>query len=166
MFDKMKKLVVYHSYTGNTRKIAQMISKNVSCDVLELEPKISFSSDYQEVVDEYQNNSISNKEVEIKDIDFNLEEYDEIIIGTPVWWYTISPVVVTFLKKYDLSGKKIYPFATNAGWLGHTFVDFKKLCPNSKIENEMNIVFESYSDKLVTKIEDINDWINEIGKEI
>lgn len=158
----MKKLVVYHSYTGNTKRIAEMIQKQLNCDILELQPKVPFSTDYQEVVDEYQNNSISNKEVEIKDIDLNLEAYDEIIIGTPVWWYTISPVVVTFLKKYDLSGKKIYPYATNAGWLGHTFVDFKKLCPNSDVQTGMNIVFKSYSDQLVTSEDEIDKWIKDL----
>ena len=158
----MKKLVVYHSYTGNTKRIAEMIQKQLNCDILELQPKVPFSTDYQEVVDEYQNNSISNKEVEIKDIDLNLEAYDEIIIGTPVWWYTISPVVVTFLKKYDLSGKKIYPYATNAGWLGHTFIDFKKLCSNSSVEDGMNIVFKSYSDQLVTSEDEIDKWIKDL----
>lgn len=158
----MKRLVVYHSYTGNTKRIAEMIQKQLNCDILELQPKVPFSTDYQEVVDEYQNNSISNKEVEIKDIDLNLEAYDEIIIGTPVWWYTISPVVVTFLKKYDLSGKKIYLYATNAGWLGHTFIDFKKLCSNSSVEDGMNIVFKSYSDQLVTSEDEIDKWIKNL----
>lgn len=158
----MKKLVVYHSYTGNTKRIAEMIQKQLNCDILELQPKVPFSTDYQEVVDEYQNNSISNKEVEINDIDLNLEIYDEIIIGTPVWWYTISPVVVTFLKKYDFSGKKIYPYATNAGWLGHTFIDFKKLCSNSSVEDGMNIVFKSYSDQLVTSEDEIDKWIRNL----
>ena len=158
----MKRLVVYHSYTGNTKRIAEMIQKQLNCDILELQPKVPFSTDYQEVVDEYQNNSISNKEVEINDIDLNLEIYDEIIIGTPVWWYTISPVVVTFLKKYDFSGKKIYPYATNAGWLGHTFIDFKKLCSNSSVEDGMNIVFKSYSDQLVTSEDEIDKWIRNL----
>ena len=158
----IKRLVVYHSYTGNTKRIAEMIQKQLNCDILELQPKVPFSTDYQEVVDEYQNNSISNKEVEIKDIDLNLEAYDEIIIGTPVWWYTISPVVVTFLKKYDLSGKKIYLYATNAGWLGHTFIDFKKLCSNSSVEDGMNIVFKSYSDQLVTSEDEIDKWIKNL----
>lgn len=155
----MKKIVVYYSYTGNTKKIADMIKEKLNCDVLELTPKIPFSTDYQTVVDEYQNNSIDNKEVEINDININLNDYEEIIIGTPVWWYTISPVVVTFLKKYDLSGKVVIPFATNAGWLGKTFKDVQKLCPNSKVEKEMNIVFKSYSDNLKTNIKDINNWI-------
>ncbi|EKC45616.1 Flavodoxin [human gut metagenome] len=160
----MKKLVVYYSYTGNTKKIADMIKSKLDCDILELEPLTPFSKDYDEVVNEYQNNSIDNKEVPIKDINANLDDYDEIIIGTPVWWYTISPVVVTFLKENDLSNKTIYPFATNAGWLGKTFKDIEKLCPNSKIEKEMNIVFESYSDKLKTTEKELNDWINSIEK--
>ena len=153
----MKKLVVYYSYTGNTRKIASIIKDKLNCDVLELEPLTPFSEDYDEVVDEYQNNSIDNKEVAIKDINVDLNNYDEIIIGTPVWWYTISPVVVTFLKKYDLSGKKIYPFATNAGWLGKTFKDFTKLCPNSEVHDGMNILFKSYSSELVTSNDDLDD---------
>ncbi len=158
----MKKLVVYYSYTGNTKKIAEEVKNKLNCDILELEPEISFSDDYDEVVEEYQNNSIDNKEVPIKDVNVNLDEYDEIIIGTPVWWYTISPVVVTFLKKYDLSGKKIYPFATNAGWLGKTFKDFSKLCPNSEVEDGMNILFESYSDKLRTNMSEIDEWISRL----
>lgn len=158
----MKKLVVYFSYTNNTRVIANMIKDKLGCDILELTPKIPFSSNYDEVVSEYQSNSVDNKEVLINDITIDLNSYDEIIIGTPVWWYTMCPVITTFLKKYDLSGKVICPFATNAGWLGRTFKDFEKLCPNSTVKNEMNIEFESYSDKLRTDIDKINEWINKI----
>ncbi len=158
----MKKIVVYYSYTGNTKKIANMIKEKLNCDILELTPKIPFSTDYQAVVDEYQNNSIQNKSVGINDIKIDLNEYDEIIIGTPVWWYTISPVVVTFLKNFNLDNKTIIPFATNAGWLGKTFKDIEKLCPNSKIEKEMNIVFESYSDKLKTDEKEIDNWIDKL----
>lgn len=157
----MKKLIVFYSYTGNTKKIANKIKEKLDCDILELEPLVPFSDDYDEVVNEYQNNSI-NKEVEIKDIKINLNNYDEFIIGTPVWWYTISPVITQFLKKYKLDNKTIIPFATNAGWLGKTFKDIEKLCPNSKIEKEMNIVFESYSDKLKTDEKEIDNWIDKL----
>lgn len=67
-----------------------------------------------------------------------------------------TPVIRTFLKENDLSNKTIIPYATNAEWLGRTFTEIKKLCPNSKIQNEMNIVFESYSDELVTSKSDID----------
>lgn len=158
----MKTLIVYYSYTGNTKKIANAIKNNLNCDILEVTPKIPFSNDYDEVVAEYQNNSIKDKSIEINDIGIDLKEYDKIIIGSPVWWYTICPVITSFLKKYDLSGKKIYPFATNAGWLGKTFKDIETLCPNSEVENGMNIVFESYTDNLVTSKQEIDKWIKEI----
>ena len=157
-----KKLVVYFSYTGNTKKIAQKLKEELNCDILELKPIKPYSKNYQTVVDEEQNNESTKKVPKIQDINIDLNNYDEIIIGTPVWWYTIAPVIRTFLKQNDLSKKVVIPFATNAGWLGRTFEEIESLCPNSKVEEKMNIVFESYSTRLVTKETEIQNWINSI----
>ena len=81
----MNRLVVYFSYTGNTEKIAEMIQKKLNCDILKLNPVVPYSTDYQTVVDEEQNNDSSGKVVEIEKIDKDLSKYDEIILGTPVW---------------------------------------------------------------------------------
>lgn len=160
--ENSKKLVVYYSYTGNTKMIAERIQKILNCDVLEIKPVIPYSTDYQTVVDEEQNNESTGKTPEIEKIDKDLSKYDEIIVGTPVWWYTIAPVIRTFLKENNLKDKIIKPFATNAGWLGQTFKEIERLCPDSKVENGMNIVFESYSDKLETSTEQIDNWINSL----
>lgn len=158
----MKKLVIFYSYTGHTKMIAENIQRKLNCDILEIKPVKPYSTDYQTVVDEEQNNSSVGKTPDIQKIDKNLNDYDEIIIGTPVWWYTIAPVIRTFLTQNDLSNKTIKPFATNAGWLGHTFQEIQKLCPNSKVDKGMNIVFESYSDNLVTSPDEIEKWIDEL----
>ena len=158
----MKKLVVFYSYTGHTKMIAESIQQKLNCDILEIKPVKPYSTDYRTVVDEEQNNSSVGKTPDIQKIDKNLNDYDEIIIGTPVWWYTIAPVIRTFLTQNDLSNKTIKPFATNAGWLGHTFQEIQKLCPNSKVDKGMNIVFESYSDNLVTSPDEIEKWIDEL----
>ncbi len=158
----MCKLVVYFSYTNNTRKIANRIKEKLNCDILEIKTVIPYSEDYQSVVDDEHNSEASNYLPEIQDIGIDLSKYDEIILGTPVWWYRPVPAIRTFLTQNDLSGKIIRPFATNAGWIGRTFKEIKSLCPNSKVENEINIVFQSYSDKLVTKEQDIENWINEL----
>lgn len=157
--DNKRRIVIYHSYSGHTKMIANIIKKKLDCDVLELEPKYEFSSDYDEVVKEYQNNEKDKSTVEIKDININLDNYDEIIIGSPVWWYSITPVVREFLKENNLEGKTVIPFATNAGWLGRTFKEIEELCKNSNVTNEMNIVFGSYSDDLVTSMDEIDNWI-------
>ena len=158
----MKKLVVFYSYTGHTKMIAESIQRKLNCDILEIKPVKPYSTDYQTVVDEEQNNSSVGKTPDIQKIDKNLNDYAEIIIGTPVWWYTIAPVIRTFLTQNDLSNKTIKPFATNAGWLGHTFQEIQKLCPNSKVDKGMNIVFESYSDNIVTSPDEIEKWIDEL----
>lgn len=158
--DNKRRIVIYHSYSGHTKMIANIIKKKLDCDVLELEPKYEFSSDYDEVVKEYQNNEKDKSTVDIKDININLDNYDEIIIGSPVWWYSITPVVREFLKENNLEGKTVIPFATNAGRLGRTFKEIEELCKNSSVTNEMNIVFGSYSDDLVTSMDEINNWIN------
>ena len=156
----MNKLIVYFSYTNNTRKIANKIKEKLDCDILEIKTKIPYSDDYQKVVDDEHNQEASNYLPEIENLDIDLNKYQEIIIGTPVWWYRPVPAIRTFLNENNLSGKIIKPFATNAGWLGKTFKEIKKLCPESDVEKGMNIVFESYSDKLVTSENEINKWID------
>ena len=160
--ENSKKIVVYFSYTGNTKKIAESISKKLNCDILEIKPEVPYSTDYQTVVDQEQNNETAKKTPNIQKIHKDISKYDEIILGSPVWWYTIAPVIRTFLKENDLTGKIIKPFATNAGWLGQTFKEIERLCPNSNVEDEMNIVFESYSDNLVTLPDEIDSWMEKL----
>ena len=70
-------------------------------------------------------------------------------------------------KKYDLSGKTIIPFATNAGWLGRTFAEIKSLCLSSTVTDEMDIVFTTdYTEnKTVTKTTEIDAWIDNLRKD-
>ena len=129
----MKTLLVYYSYTGNTKIIANIIKERLNCDILELKPKVPFL----------------------------IEDYDKVIIGTSVWWYTITPVIREFLKKYDLSSKEVYAFATNAGWLGRTFKEIESYC---NVESELNIQFtEDWKEhKYLNSENEINEWINSI----
>lgn len=154
------KLIVYFTYTNNTKSIAEKIKNELDCDILQIKTVIPYSTNYEVVVNDEHNSEASNRLPEIEDINIDLDKYDTIILGTPVWWYRPAPAIRTFLTKNDLMGKNIIVFATNAGWLGKTFIEIKKLCPNSNITNEMNIVFESNSSKLETGISDIMNWID------
>lgn len=82
--ENSKKLIVYYSYTGNTKKISESSQKKLGCDILEIKPVVPYSTDYQTVVDEEQNNESAMKTPEIEKIDKDLSNYDEIIVGTPV----------------------------------------------------------------------------------
>ena len=58
------------------------------------------------------------RQAEIKSVDKNIADYDVIAMETPTWWYTMAPVVRTFLHTQDFSGKTVIPFMTNGGWPG------------------------------------------------
>lgn len=156
----MKSIIIYYSYGGNTKRIAELIHEKKGYDKVEIKPVTPYTNDYQKLVDEEENKMHQEEIVEIEPIHVDLSNYDTIILGTPVWWYTMTPPIRTFLKKYDLSGKVIVPFATNGGWLGTTFDDIKKYSPNSQVENPISIKFNE--NDLVTSDVEISAWINSL----
>lgn len=163
-------LIIYYSFTGNSKKVSEYVKEKLNektrkADILELEPKVAFSTDYDEVVEEWQNNDIK-KDVEIKEVTVDLSKYKKIALITCTWWYGISPVMKRFLKDYDLSGKDIIVASSNAGWLGHCFTDYKTLLPNSNIKGELDLVFSSNEqerDKMLTTQEEIDKWIEKLN---
>lgn len=159
----MKTLIVYYGYGNHTNMIAKKLEKELNADIIKIKPKIAYTNDYQLLVDQTENNLETKETPDIEDININLHNYNKIIIGSPVWWYTIAPPVRTFLKKYDLSTLKVYPFATNAGWLGSTFDEIKSLC-NGEIKYPMSIKFSTdhEENKILTSETEISNWINKI----
>lgn len=155
-----KTLIVYYSYTGNTRKIANQLKDKIGGDITEIETVVSYEGDYNSVVEQGQEEIKSGYKPEIKQLSVMINEYDTIILGTPVWWYTVAPAVLTFLSENDFTNKTIIPFATNGGWIGHTFKDIKALCPGANVGNEINIKFSE--DRLSTSMKDIDHWIGKI----
>lgn len=137
----MKALILYYSHSGNTRKIAQMIQKEIDCDLVEIETVNPYTGTYNDVVEQGKKEIDSGLTPEIKPLNVDLSIYDTIILGTPVWWYTSSPAIKTFLKSNDLSGKKIYPFATHGGGPGSTLKDFQKECPEATVYPGIDIYF-------------------------
>lgn len=137
----MKTLVVYYSYSGNTKKVVDMIKEKKNFDVLEIKPVNDYSDDYQKVVDDEETKMDMNEIIEIKDVNINLDYYDRILLGTGVWWYKITPAIRSFLNKYDLKDKVIVPFITNGGWLGEALDDVKRYAKESIIKDAITIKF-------------------------
>lgn len=156
----MKALVVYYSLGGNTRKIANLIQSKINADIAEIKLKQDYKGSYDEIVEIGQEEVNSGYMPKIKQLTANLDDYDAIILGTPVWWYTFAPAMKSFLNTYNLANKNIYIFATNGGWIGHTFQDFKDALPKSNIVSNINIQFNDKD--LAIPQETILNWIENI----
>ncbi len=152
----MKTLILYYSYGGNTRKIARMLQQEIGGDLEEIETVKPYTGSYNAIVDQGQREIDSGFMPAIKPLKADISDYDCIVLGSPVWWYTFAPAVKTFLHNHDLSGKVVYPFATNGGWIGHTFKDFEKACPQAVVKNGLNIRFDEK--RLNTNEKTIREW--------
>lgn len=155
-----KKLVAYFSASGTTRKIAEMIAQVAEADLYEIMPKQPYSTADLNWMDKKSRSSVemSDKKFrpEISDIDVQVDKYDEIILGFPIWWYVAPTIINTFLEKYDFSGKKIVLFATSGGsGFGNTVSELKPSAPGA----------EMVEGKVLNKAikQEIAEWIKSIS---
>lgn len=109
-----KTLVVYFSWSGNTEEMASYIAEQVDGDLLEIEPKTAYPTDYNETGDIAKVERDENARPEIANLPASIDEYDTILVGYPIWWHTAPMIIGTFLESYDLTGKEIYPFTQSA----------------------------------------------------
>ncbi len=125
-----KKLVAYFSASGVTRTVAKTLAEAAGADLYEIRPEIPYSK-----ADLDWNNKASRSSVEmndkscrpaLSDCNAEIEGYDLIFLGFPIWWYTAPRIISTFLESYDFAGKKIILFATSGGsGFGKTLDDLK-----------------------------------------
>lgn len=132
-----KKLVVFFSATGTTKKIARMIAAASDSDLYEIVPKVLYTKGDLNWMDKKSRSSVemSDKTIrpEIEDNELDIKAYDEIILGFPIWWYVAPTIVNTFLEKYDFTGKKIVLFATSGGSdFGNTVKELQPSAPNAE----------------------------------
>ena len=110
-----KSLVVYFSWSGNTRKVAETIAEETGADIFEITTVNAYSDDYNTVLDEAQTEQKENARPEISNSVDNFGDYDVVYFGFPNWWGDMPMVMYSFLDDYDFSGKTIAPFVTSGG---------------------------------------------------
>ncbi len=158
----MKKniLIAYYSWSGNTKRIAEIIKEEVGGVPFEIEPETPYPSSYQATVDQAKKEIKDEYKPPIKGKVENMNIFDIVFIGTPNWWSTMAPPVATFLTQYDLSKKTIAPFCTHGGGgQGRIVKDIEKLCPNTEI---LEIFSVNEGDDKDLK-EKISSWLKKIG---
>ena len=129
-----KILIVYLSRTNNTKAIAEIIQENVGGTLVALELKNPYPEDYKTIVEQVAKENETGFLPPLKTKIDSIQKYDVVFVGFPTWGMQLPPPMKSFLNQYDLSGKTVVPFNTNAGYgVGSTFETVKKLCPKSKV---------------------------------
>ena len=133
-----KKLEAYFSASGTTKKTAELLAEAAGADLYEITPKVAYTKADLNWMDKKSRSSVEMNDKkfrpEIEDKDANIAEYDEIILGFPIWWYVAPTIVNTFLEKFDFSGKKVVLFATSGGsGFGNTVKELQPSAPNTEI---------------------------------
>lgn len=133
-----KMLVAYFSASGVTAKVAWKLAEAAGADLYEIKPEIPYS---QEDLD--WTNKKSRSSIEMNNPAFrpaiagkmeDMEQYDVVFLGFPVWWYVAPTIINTFLESYDFSQKTIVPFATSGGsGMGRTNEKLASSCPGAKL---------------------------------
>ncbi len=153
-------LIVYFSWGGNTRGVAHEIQRQTDFDIVELTLVEPYSTDYNTVLMEAQEDQHNQSRPELNENIDNMEQYDTIILGYPNWWASIPMPIATFLESYDLSDKRIMPFCSHGGGrFGQSLTAIAKLAPDSEIVEGLSIHYSGGSDMP----DNVSEWLDENG---
>ena len=135
-----KTLVAYFSASGVTAKLAAKLAKAIKADLYEIAPEVPYTRD-----DLNWMNKKSRSSVEMNDRSSrpaigtkieNMDQYDTVFVGFPIWWYREPSIIDTFIEAYDFTGKTVVPFATSGGsGLGDSHKNLQALAPGAKVIN-------------------------------
>lgn len=133
-----KTLVAYFSASGVTEKLAKKLAEAIGADLYEIKPEQIYTKADLNWMDKK-----SRSSVEMNDRDSrpsiatkveNMEQYEAVFVGFPVWWYREPSIIDTFMEAYDFSGKKVIPFCTSGGsGIGDSAKNLQELAPRAKV---------------------------------
>ena len=170
--DPGKVLIVYLSRTNNTKAVAEMIHDKVGGTLVALELETPYPENYRATVEQVARENETGFLPPLKTKIDSIQKYTIVFVGFPTWGMQLPPPMKSFLRQYDLSGKTVIPFNTNAGYgVGNSFETVKELCPNSKLVEGFTtkggverdgklLVIEGEKAKEVGK--DVETWLRKI----
>ena len=156
-----KRLVAYFSASGVTAKVAENLADAIGADIFEIQPEVPYTKADLNWMDKKSRSTIEmsdlNSRPAIATKRDNMDEYDTIFVGFPIWWYVAPTIINTFLESYNLKAKTLIPFATSGGsGMGKTNEKLAPSCTGAKLLHGK--VFNAYSSKA-----DLSAWVETLN---
>ena len=157
-----KILVAYFSATGTTKKVAEKLAKATEGNLFEIKPQVEYTSEDLNWNDKKSRSSVEMNDefcrTKIENVVENIDDYDTVFVGFPVWWYIPPRIIQTFVEKHNMSGKRIIAFATSGGSGIKGSTDFLK-----KNYSDLNII-EGKRFGWNESLKSIGAWVEKIKK--
>ena len=152
-----KILIVYYTYSKITKRLAEKISSITEGDIRELITQKPYSFNYNTATKEARSEVEKGYCPALLSGNEPVVQYDFIFIGTPNWFKSFAPPILSFLRSVDLKGKTVIPFCTHGGGgFGQIEMNISRECPQSKILSGF-AAMNDFDEKRIT------EWLNEIG---
>lgn len=157
-------LVVYYSLTGTTKSIAQKIREKTGGDLFEIETVKGYPAAYAKITEEAKRELETGDLPALKKSPPEMSSYDLIIVGSPVWWYTVSTPVMSFLKQADFAGRRVSSFCTHEGGVGKFLPHFKEQARNAVILEGIDL-FSPRRSREGEVDEALDSWLGGLAEE-
>lgn len=155
------RVVVENEVVGNTELAASWIQQSVGGDVFAIETVESYPDDHDALVDKADQEQEVNARPELAYQLENIEDYDTIFLGFPIWWADLPMPVYTFLEEYDLSGKTVIPFSTHGGSRFSSTIE-----TITEIESGAEVINNGITisrNNVPDSESEVNDWLEELN---
>ena len=158
-----KVLVIYYSYSGNTKIVAERLREKTGGDIYAVETERAYPEAYRDVTAE------AKRELETRDLPAlkgappDLAPYNLILVGGPVWWYTVPAPLMKFLEQTDFMGKRVAAFCTHGGGPGDYLDDFKTQAKNAVVLSGITLWGAQAGNRKTGSI--LNDWLTKLERE-
>lgn len=134
-------LIVCYSYSGKTRRIAEMIQKQTSGSLGRIYPRQPYPADFERLLIQVRDEIKTGEKIPLLPVEANADKYDVIFVGSPNWCGTIAPPIASWLNENNLTGKTIFPFFSHCGGEDKGMEQaVRDLCPGAKIEKSLYVL--------------------------
>lgn len=156
-----KTIIIYFSHSNNTKQVAGYIQEKTGARIFRIEPETPYPSGYQATIDEMSRQNKGKILPPFKSMDLDTRDYDTIFFGYPVWDMRLPPVVRTFLRDTDFSGKTIIPFNTHGGYgTGKSVNEIREFAPKATVLEAFSINGNSVK----TAKEQVGKFVDDLTK--
>lgn len=149
---------------GNTKIIAQMIATELKADLFEISRKEPYPAEYEKTTNEARKEQQNKARPTLSETLENIDDYDVVFLGYPIWWSDFPMPLYTFLESYDFSGKTIIPFCTHEGsGFSGTVQTLQQKLIKSKVLSGFAIKGSKAQNNQASAKEDVLKWLKALG---